>query len=145
MAIGSARRVQGNGMLYMLAVHAATKFMQMPRKPPVTAVLIAVQALIHLRPGLLDAILPTISEVCLNPHLIIQVRKAGLHLSFLSRDSFCRKQIGTTSTFHPSSHAFRVLTLWFIKRSLNNFDLTSFSSGMLCASRKLPPSLVASF
>lgn len=78
----AARGLQGNGMLYMLAAHAVTKFMQLPRKPPVTAILIAVQTLIHFRFGMLDAVLPTVSEVCLNPYLIIQVRKAGPHVSF---------------------------------------------------------------
>lgn len=66
--------MQGSGMLYMLAVHAATSFLQLPRKPPVTAALIATQALIHLRPGKLDVILPTLSEVCLNPYFILKVR-----------------------------------------------------------------------
>ncbi|XP_024383795.1 rhomboid-like protein 14, mitochondrial isoform X1 [Physcomitrium patens] len=65
-------RIQGNGMLYMLAMHAASTFMQLPRKPPVTAALIAVQTLIHLRPGKLDDALPTLSEVCLNPYFVIK-------------------------------------------------------------------------
>lgn len=65
--------MQGNGMLYMLAMHAATKFIQLPRKPPVTAALIALQTLIHLRPGKLEDVLPTINEVCLNPYFILKV------------------------------------------------------------------------
>lgn len=64
-------------MLYMLAMHAASTFMQLPRKPPVTAALIAVQTLIHLRPGKLDDALPTLSEVCLNPYFVIKVSELG--------------------------------------------------------------------
>lgn len=64
--------MQANGFLIMLAVQAFTRFMQLPNKPPVTAALIAAQTLIHLRPGKLDALLPTISDVCLNPYLVIQ-------------------------------------------------------------------------
>ena len=67
-------------MLYMLAVHAATNFMQLPRKPPVTAALIAAQTLIHLRPGKLDDILPSLSEVCLNPYFVVKVRDDNLYL-----------------------------------------------------------------
>jgi len=68
-------------MLYMLAVQAATKFVQLPRKPPVTTTLIAVQTFIHLRPGKFDDILPTLSEVCLNPHFVLKVREGSFILS----------------------------------------------------------------
>lgn len=61
-------------MLYMMAMHAATNLLQQPRKPVVTAALIAAQTLIHLRPGKLDAILPTLSEVCLNPYFVVKNR-----------------------------------------------------------------------
>lgn len=73
---GARARIQGNGMLYLLAVQAAAKFVQLPRKPPVTTTLIAAQTLIYLRPGKLDEILPALSEVCLNPYLILKVRAA---------------------------------------------------------------------
>lgn len=78
------RPVQGNGMLYMLAMHAATKFIQLPRKPPVTAALIALQTLIHLRPGKLEDVLPTINEVCLNPYFILKVSILSLLVLFIS-------------------------------------------------------------
>lgn len=61
-------------MLYMLAVQAAKSFVQLPRKPPVTTSLIAIQTFIYLRPGKFDEILPTLSEVCLNPHFVIKDR-----------------------------------------------------------------------
>jgi rhomboid domain-containing protein 1 len=67
-------------MLYMLAVQAATRFVQLPRKPPVTTTLIAVQTLIYLRPGKLDAVLPTLSEVCLNPYFVVKVRAGSSSL-----------------------------------------------------------------
>lgn len=72
-------------MLYMMAMHAATNLLQQPRKPVVTAALIAAQTLIHLRPGKLDAILPTLSEVCLNPYFVVKVSdfRFQLHFTFL--------------------------------------------------------------
>lgn len=76
--------MQGNGLLYMLAMHAATKFIQLPRKPPVTAALIALQTLIHLRPGKLEDVLPTINEVCLNPYFILKVSILSLLVLFIS-------------------------------------------------------------
>ncbi|CAM6093546.1 unnamed protein product [Calypogeia fissa] len=67
------RRVGGgNGMLYMLALHAASKFMQLPRKPPVTASLILANTVVYLRPGVLDTILPTVEQVCLSPYRVIR-------------------------------------------------------------------------
>ncbi|KAL2653952.1 hypothetical protein R1flu_022080 [Riccia fluitans] len=68
----SRRPGGGNGMLYMLALHAASQFMQLPRKPPITATLIVANTVVHLRPGVLDQVLPTVHEVCLNPYLILK-------------------------------------------------------------------------
>uniref|UniRef100_A0A0D6R7I5 RanBP2-type domain-containing protein n=1 Tax=Araucaria cunninghamii TaxID=56994 RepID=A0A0D6R7I5_ARACU len=65
-------RVRNRGMLYLLAMHVASEFYQLERKPPVTAGLIAANALIYLRPGVLDDVLPTLSEVCLNPYLVFK-------------------------------------------------------------------------
>ncbi|KAH9319909.1 hypothetical protein KI387_021678, partial [Taxus chinensis] len=61
-------------MLYLLAMQVASEFYQLDRKPPVTAGLIAANTLIYLRPGVLDGWLPSLSEVCLNPHLVIKNR-----------------------------------------------------------------------
>ncbi|BBM99856.1 rhomboid-related protein 4 [Marchantia polymorpha subsp. ruderalis] len=73
MIRGRNRRVGGgNGMLYMLALHAASQFMQLPRKPPVTATLILANTIVHLRPGVLDLVLPTVQEVCLNPYRVLK-------------------------------------------------------------------------
>lgn len=83
---GRGRGVQGNGMLYMLAAHAASKFMQLPRKPPVTAALILLQTLIYLRPGQLDKLLPTVSEVCLNPYIVLKVWPI---ISSICKFTFC--------------------------------------------------------
>ncbi|KAL3685897.1 hypothetical protein R1sor_003919 [Riccia sorocarpa] len=68
----SRRPGGGNGMLYMLALHAASQFMQLPRKPPVTASLILANTVVHLRPGGLDLVLPTVHEVCLNPYRVLR-------------------------------------------------------------------------
>eukprot|EP00252_Welwitschia_mirabilis_P013430 TRINITY_DN29537_c0_g1_i1.p1 TRINITY_DN29537_c0_g1~~TRINITY_DN29537_c0_g1_i1.p1 ORF type:complete len:342 (-),score=41.72 TRINITY_DN29537_c0_g1_i1:50-1075(-) len=67
------RRPRRNGgMLYLLALHVASEFMQTDRKPPVTAGLIAANTLIYLRPGPLNEMLPTLSEACLNPYLVFK-------------------------------------------------------------------------
>lgn len=59
-------------MLYVLALHAASNFMQLPRKPPVTASLILANTVVYWRPGVLDVILPTVDEVCLSPYLVLK-------------------------------------------------------------------------
>ncbi|XP_047060490.1 rhomboid-like protein 14, mitochondrial [Lolium rigidum] len=41
-------------------------------RPPVTAALIAANALVYFRPGDLDALLPRLRQVTFNPHLIIK-------------------------------------------------------------------------
>lgn len=91
------RRVGGgNGMLYMLALHAASKFMQLPRKPPVTASLILANTVVYLRPGVLDVILPTVDEVCLSPYLVLQV---------------CSPALPSLSTRRNNSHS-NDLSIW---------------------------------
>ncbi|KAK3008801.1 hypothetical protein RJ639_013647 [Escallonia herrerae] len=60
------------GMLPLLAVHVANEYRRLDWKPPVTAGLLAANALIYLRPGFLHPILPTIDQVWFNPHLILK-------------------------------------------------------------------------
>ncbi|XP_057980470.1 rhomboid-like protein 14, mitochondrial [Malania oleifera] len=60
------------GMLPLLALHAASEFYRLQRKPPVTAGLLAANTLIYLRPSFLRSILPSIDDVWFNPHLIIK-------------------------------------------------------------------------
>ncbi|XP_057847058.2 rhomboid-like protein 14, mitochondrial [Cryptomeria japonica] len=67
-------RGRNRGMLYLLAMQVASEYFQMERKPPVTATLIAANTLVYLRPGVLDDLLPSLSEVCLHPHLVIKNR-----------------------------------------------------------------------
>ncbi|KAK9268674.1 hypothetical protein L1049_000433 [Liquidambar formosana] len=62
------------GMVPLFAVYAANEYYKLDWKPPVTAGLLAANTLIYLRPGLLDAILPTIDEVWFNPYLILKHR-----------------------------------------------------------------------
>lgn len=68
----SRGRPRNRGMLYILALHVASEFSQLDRKPPVTAGLIAANTLVYLRPGVLDDLLPSLSEVCLQPYLILK-------------------------------------------------------------------------
>nr|AIY60752.1 rhomboid protein Ginbi_RBL14 [Ginkgo biloba] len=67
-------RPRNRGMLSLLALQVASQFYQLERKPPVTAGLIAANTLIYLRPGVLDDVLPPLSEVCLNPYLVLKDR-----------------------------------------------------------------------
>lgn len=60
-------------MLPLLAIHAASEFYRLERKPPVTAALLAANTLIYLRPRFLHSILPSIDQVWFNPHLILRV------------------------------------------------------------------------
>jgi len=55
-------------------MHVASEFFQLDRKPPGTAGLIAANTLVYLRPGVLDNMLPSLGEVCLNPYLVLKVR-----------------------------------------------------------------------
>eukprot|EP00249_Psilotum_nudum_P009535 c21995_g1_i1 orf=318-1361(+) len=69
---GRGHRRSRNGMLYLLAIHLVTQFAQLERKPPVTACLVLANTLVFLRPGILNEMLPTIHEVCLNPYLVLK-------------------------------------------------------------------------
>ncbi|KAG8052579.1 hypothetical protein GUJ93_ZPchr0001g31558 [Zizania palustris] len=61
------------GMLPLLALQVLLEYGRAgATRPPVTAALIAANALVYLRPGSLDALLPPLSRVAFNPHLIIQ-------------------------------------------------------------------------
>lgn len=68
------RRGRSRGMIPLLALHTFAEYYRVPRKPPVTAGLLAANTLIYLRPGVLDALLPSIDEVWFNPHLILKYR-----------------------------------------------------------------------
>jgi len=68
----SRERSRNRGMLYILALNVASEFYQLDRKPPVTAGLIAANTLVYLRPGVLDDLLPSLDEVCLNPYLVLK-------------------------------------------------------------------------
>lgn len=60
------------GMIPVLALHVATEYYRLRRKPPVTAGLILANTLIYIRPGALNRLLPSIEEVWFNPHLIVK-------------------------------------------------------------------------
>ncbi|XP_020267846.1 rhomboid-like protein 14, mitochondrial [Asparagus officinalis] len=70
------------GMLPLLAFQVLNEYHRLGRKPPVTAGLILTNALIYLRPGVLDELLPRIDDVWFNPHLI--VKHGDLKRFFLS-------------------------------------------------------------
>lgn len=59
-------------MVGLLLLQALSEYGRLDRKPPVTAGLIAANTLIYLRPKFLDPILPTLNQVCFNPHLILK-------------------------------------------------------------------------
>ncbi|KAI9195455.1 hypothetical protein LWI28_014989 [Acer negundo] len=70
---GGGRRVS-RGMLPLLAIQALSEYHRLPWKPPVTAGLLVTNTLIYLRPAFLDSLLPSIDQVCFNPHLILKYR-----------------------------------------------------------------------
>lgn len=125
-----------------MAAQAAAKFVQLPRKPPVTTALIAVQTFIHLRPGKFDAILPTVSEVCLNPYFIIKVRNVSLCLVFfpplyrtLARGptSVCLAlSFGARASRSPLRSSSYAILIWQVVRQQivvsGHFDMTSMSN-----------------
>ncbi|BAB64219.1 unknown protein [Oryza sativa Japonica Group] len=60
------------GMLPLLALQVLLEYGRAgASRPPVTAALLAANALLYLRPGSLDALLPSLNRVAFNPHLII--------------------------------------------------------------------------
>jgi rhomboid domain-containing protein 1 len=62
------------GMLPLLALQVLIEYGRAgASRPPVTAALLAANALIYLRPGALDGILPSLTHVSFNPRLIIEV------------------------------------------------------------------------
>nr|AIY60677.1 rhomboid protein Illhe_RBL14 [Illicium henryi] len=67
-------RRPSRGMLPLLALHVASEYYRLERKPPVTAGLLLTNTLIYLRPGALNNLLPTIDEVWFNPNIIIKDR-----------------------------------------------------------------------
>ncbi|GAB4852001.1 Rhomboid-like protein 14, mitochondrial [Ancistrocladus abbreviatus] len=67
------RRVS-RGMLPLLAFNVLSEYYRLERKPPVTAGLLAANALIYLRPAFLESVLPTVDEVWFNAHLIVKHR-----------------------------------------------------------------------
>ncbi|KAK4800942.1 hypothetical protein SAY86_021429 [Trapa natans] len=76
------RRGRSSGMIPLLAAHAFYEYYRLPRKPPVTAGLLAANTLIYLRPGALDALLPSLDEVWFNARLILKYK--DLRRFFLS-------------------------------------------------------------
>lgn len=60
-------------MLPLLALSAVAEYYRLPWKPPVTASLLAANTLLYLRPAFIDPVIPHISEVWFNPHLIFKV------------------------------------------------------------------------
>ncbi|OQU86733.1 hypothetical protein SORBI_3003G136000 [Sorghum bicolor] len=61
------------GMLPLLALQVLIEYGRAgASRPPVTAALLAANALIYLRPGALDGILPSLTRVSFNPWLIIE-------------------------------------------------------------------------
>ncbi|VVA98011.1 unnamed protein product [Arabis nemorensis] len=68
---GEGRRGTG-GMLPLLALSAVAEYCRLPWKPPVTAGLLAANTLVYLRPAFIDQVIPHISEVWFNPHLIFK-------------------------------------------------------------------------
>ncbi|KQK03988.1 rhomboid-like protein 14, mitochondrial [Brachypodium distachyon] len=72
IGIGGGRGAS-SGMLPLLALQVLLEYGRAgASRPPVTAALIAANALVYLRPGALDAVLPPLSRVAFNPYLIIQ-------------------------------------------------------------------------
>jgi hypothetical protein len=62
------------GMLPLLALQVLIEYGRAgASRPPVTAALLAGNALIYLRPGALDGILPSVTRVSFNPRLIVEV------------------------------------------------------------------------
>lgn len=59
-------------MLPLLALHTASEYYRLERKPPVTAGLLAANTLIYLRPTFLESILPNINAVWFNSYLILK-------------------------------------------------------------------------
>ena len=59
--------------VYLVAFKAIQEFFSQPYTPPVTLGLIGLMTVLHLRPGTLDYTLPSISQVCLNPALVVEV------------------------------------------------------------------------
>jgi hypothetical protein len=64
--------------LLLVVLQAFTQFMKLERKPPVTGLLVLVNALAFFRPGELVEFVPSVAEVCLNPYLCLKVSPAPL-------------------------------------------------------------------
>jgi hypothetical protein len=60
----------------LVVLQAFTQFMKLEQKPPVTALLVLVNALAFFRPGELVEFVPSVAEVCLNPYLCLKVSPA---------------------------------------------------------------------
>lgn len=78
----SGGRGRSHGLLALLALHAGNEFHRLGWIPPVTAGLVLGNALVYLRPGPLHRLLPSVTAVCFNPHLIF--RYGDLRRLFLS-------------------------------------------------------------
>lgn len=96
---GEGSRRGSGGMLPLLALSAVAEYCRLPWKPPVTAGLLAANTLVYLRPTFIDPVIPHISEVWFNPHLILKVT---LSISYF-RDCFSEKSITHMIAISPMS------------------------------------------
>ncbi|KAL3332504.1 hypothetical protein AABB24_032861 [Solanum stoloniferum] len=60
------------GMIPLLGLHTVSEYSRLDRKPPITALLLAANTIIYLRPKIFHPFLPTIDQVWFNPHLILK-------------------------------------------------------------------------
>src|SRR5438105_8879411 len=79
LAMSSRRRrgfgvERSGGLLALLRLQFVLEYGRAgATRPPVTAVLLAANALVYLRPGARDDLLPLLSRASFNPYLIIKV------------------------------------------------------------------------
>eukprot|EP00897_Mesotaenium_endlicherianum_P000506 jgi/Mesen1/10456/ME000082S09963 len=66
------RHGRGNPMVYIMAIQGLLKFVELRHKPPVTVALILANVAIYMRLGVLNKLLPSTRQVCLNPQLVLQ-------------------------------------------------------------------------
>jgi rhomboid domain-containing protein 1 len=68
------RPERSRGLLPLLALQVLLEYGRAgASRPPVTAALLAANALVYLRPGALHELLPSLSNVSFCPHFIIEV------------------------------------------------------------------------
>eukprot|EP00898_Chlorokybus_atmophyticus_P006557 jgi/Chlat1/6902/Chrsp52S06579 len=67
-----ARRGLRDPYLLMLILHTVQQVMRLERKPPVTLALVALNVAVYYRPRELKALVPSLEQTCLNPHLVVK-------------------------------------------------------------------------